>query len=115
MKNNKIYNLAVSSKRILLPKESYIADSTIQRNIFAEKKLKWHGRELDTSKSYGIVGLRELKSYQNRLKKTSRATLRVDSLSTDRPTSKTSSGCKKTTIQLLSKEEVIDSLPKLHQ
>ena len=84
MQSSKIYQLAVHPSQLPLAKAIALTDSSLPTgNIFTDGRRKWHGRKnLDSYKTYDIVGLKELKSYQNRLKKASRATLRTDSLST---------------------------------
>lgn len=69
---------------------------------------------LENSKNYEVVGMNELRSYQQRMKKVSRLT-RADSLSTDRAGSKASIDTKKVDRDLLTKEEVIQCLPKLEK
>lgn len=84
MQSSKIYHLAVPPSQLPFAKAIALTDSSLPTgNIFADGRRKWHAvRNLDSTKGYDIVGLKELKSYQNRLKKASRATIRIDSLST---------------------------------
>jgi hypothetical protein len=86
MQTNKIYNLALSTTHLQLPKAPSLSQTSLnQTNMFNDYRKKWHAhRDLDSSKSYEIVGIKELKAYQERLKKKSRATIRTDTLITDR-------------------------------
>lgn len=71
--------------------------------------------ELQHSKSYELVGIKELKALKNRAKKRTKVSVKDrDDLPSDRSVSRES--CKKKTRsdpELLNKEEVIECLPKL--